>query len=53
MMYPLCLVLPKRMLNPEQMTSTCQSELEATPNLFLRFRPFIYWDRLAAKRLDS
>jgi hypothetical protein len=41
MMYPLYLVLPKRILNPEQMTSTYQFELEATPNLVLHFRPFI------------
>ena len=47
MMYPLYLVLPKRILNPEQMTSTYQSELEATPNPVLHFRPFIgtVWQR--------
>ena len=43
MMYPLCLVLPKRILNPEQMTLTYQSELEATPNPVLHFRPFTVW----------
>ncbi len=41
MRWPLCLVLPKRIPNPAQMTSTCQSELEVTPNPVLHFRPCI------------
>ena len=35
------MVLPKRIPNPAQMTSTCQSELEVTPNPVLHFRPCI------------